>query len=81
LAQGATVFISGVEPFVNPFSHGPGKSLNTAFKDPTINVVVDRPEAELFSQFCELTGPKRFVRFTGTQGSEITAEMERSCHR
>ena len=79
LPKGATVYVSGVEPFHNPFSSGPGLSLKTAFKDRTIDVVVEQPDEELLAQFCEQSGPKRFLRFAKTQGSEVTAEMESRC--
>jgi len=79
LPQGATIYISGLPTFLNPFAAGPGKSLMTAFKDPTINVVVEKPDAELLAMFCEQPGPKRFLRFAGKEGAEVTAEIQRRC--
>ena len=81
LPKGATVFISGVEPFLNPFANGPGKSLAIAFKDRTLAVVVELLDTELLAKFCEEPGPKRFLRFAGKQGSEATAEMGTRCDR
>jgi hypothetical protein len=79
LPKGATVFVSGVEAFHNPFSSGAGLSLKTAFKDRTLNVVAEVPDEELLAQFCEWSGPKRFLSFAKTRGSEVTAEMESRC--
>jgi hypothetical protein len=53
----------------------------TAFKDPTINVVVEKPDAELLAMFCEQPGPKRFLRFAGKEGAEVTAEMQGAAFR
>jgi hypothetical protein len=74
-----TVFISGLEPFHNPFYLPGVSSLMTAFRDQTIKVVVERPEADLASEFCRTAAPKRFLRFDGPNGAEVTSAMQTRC--
>jgi hypothetical protein len=81
LPKGATVFISGVEPFFNPFWNKPGSSLRTAFKDYDLVVEVEQPEADLIAKFCATTGAKRFLRFEGKKATDATDEIERHCSR
>jgi hypothetical protein len=73
------VFIDGVEAFFNPFSNPAASSLSVAFKDATIAVVSEIPEDELLKRFCGTSGPKRFLRFAGVEGRDITPAMERRC--
>ena len=77
----ATVFISGVEPYFNPFSASSGNSLRVAFKNADLAVDVERPEADLMAKFCETPGAKRFLRFKGSQATEVTGEVEKTCNR
>jgi hypothetical protein len=79
LPRATTVFVSGVEPYFNPFSSGPGVSLKTAFKDGTITVAVEKPYDELVARFCRTTEPKRFLNFAASQSSDVTKEIENSC--
>jgi hypothetical protein len=81
LASETTVFISGLEPFFNPFYFPPNSPLKTASKDDTIKVVVEQPETELMDRFCTTNPPKRFLRFDGPQGNDITSQVEASCAR
>ena len=57
----------------------PGNSLRVAFKDNTIDVVVEKPEAELIARFCQVTGPRRFLHFDGPNGVDATADVEARC--
>ncbi len=77
LPSKATVFISGVPIFFNPFSTG--NALRIAFKGTELDVEVEKPEAELAAKFCATAGEKRFLRFKGTQGTDVTAEMTSRC--
>jgi hypothetical protein len=70
---------SGLEPFFNPFYFPPNSPIKTAFRDDTINVVVEQPEAELVDKFCAAMKPRRFLRFSEAAGEEITAQIEASC--
>ncbi len=76
---GATVFIAGVPPVRNPFWLHPGNALNIAFKDVTLAVETERPEAELAAKFCRTSGHRRFLRFEGTRATDVTAEVSGRC--
>jgi hypothetical protein len=77
----ATVAISNVEPFFNPFSAGPGRSLQIIFKDSTMTVILEKPEGELRDTFCAAGGPKRFIRFSGAKALDVTSEVQKACDR
>ncbi len=80
MAPGTSVFISGVEPFINSF-HFPHGALQTAFKDESINTVLEKPVAELTSLFCAAAEPKRFIKFEGKTGTDATQDMQANCSR
>ena len=79
ISHGASIFITGVEPFFNPFMIGPGHSLKVALGDNDLRVEVEKPEAELMAQFCATQGEKRFLRFDAARASDVTAEIAASC--
>ncbi len=79
LAPGTAIFISGVESVFNPFREG--ISLQLAFKDRAVSADVLKPYDELAVNFCKTAGPKRFLSFAGTQGSDITKDVETSCYQ
>jgi len=79
LPPGATVFVSGVEPFFNPFSYGPGNALKVAFKDFDLAVEVEKPEGQMVAKFCDTGGAKRFLRFDGKLATDVTPEVVGHC--
>jgi glycosyltransferase involved in cell wall biosynthesis len=79
LPKGATVFISGVKPYFNPFWTQPGNALKVAFKDFDLAVEVEKPEDELVAKFCGTAGARRFLRFEGTLAMDVTAEVAANC--
>ena len=79
VSPSSTIVIAGVKPYFNPFSAGPGDSLRVALKDRSIAVVMDRPEAELATKFCDAAAPRRFILFSGTQAKDVSAERTQQC--
>ncbi len=79
LPRGATVFVSGIQPFFNPFSYGPGNALKVAFKDFNLAVEVEQPEGELVAKFCGTTGARRFLRVDGKLVMDVTSEVAGHC--
>jgi glycosyltransferase involved in cell wall biosynthesis len=79
LPPGATVFISGVKPYFNPFWTQPGNALKVAFKDFNLTVEVEKPEDELVAKFCDTAGTRRFLRFEGTRAVDVTAVVAGNC--
>ncbi|QVQ29250.1 glycosyltransferase family 39 protein [Achromobacter deleyi] len=74
-----TVVVSGVEPYFNLFSYGPGDALNIAVWQKKFKLVVEKPMEDLDRAFCEASGAKRFFHFDGTTGTDITAEKMEKC--
>ena len=81
LPPGAAVFISGVEPFFNPFSTQPGNALKVGLKDFNLRVEVENSEAELAAKFCETAGVKRSLRADGKRVTDVTRETEEGCNQ
>ncbi|MEC5216784.1 putative flippase GtrA [Actimicrobium sp. GrIS 1.19] len=79
IQHGETVFISGVEPWANPFSFNEGNSIRLIFLDDSIIVKTDKPESELIPEFCKTAGPKKFLRFDGGSGKDVTATLTSNC--
>lgn len=77
--KGARVFISGVEPFFNPFNFGPGSSLKVFLKDNSLQVSVEKPDADLRREFCNSQEPKRFISYNGLKGQDLTREVAEQC--
>jgi hypothetical protein len=75
----ATIVIAGVQPYFNPFSAGSGSSLKVVLRDNSLRVVMDQPDSELTDAFCQTRGPRRFLRFDGTQATDVSAETARAC--
>lgn|GEM_PF-896240 len=74
-----TVVVSGVEPYFNLFSYGPGDALNIAVWRKKFKVIVERPIEELDQAFCQATGAKRFFHFDGMTGTDLTDEKVEKC--
>lgn len=75
-----TVVVSGVEPYFNVFSYGPGDSMNIwAGRQKQFKLVLEKPVAELDRDFCQATGAKRYFHFDALAGSDVTAEKMRKC--
>lgn len=79
LVPAAVVVISGVEPYQNPFDYGPGYSLSVSRHNYSLTVGVATPEKPLISEFCKPAQQRYYIRFNGTQASDVTAEILRSC--
>lgn len=74
-----TVVVSGVEPYFNPFSYGPGDALNIAVWRKKFKLVVEKPMEDLDRAFCQAPGAKRFFHFDGMTGTDITDEKVEKC--
>jgi hypothetical protein len=79
LQHDTTIFISGVKAWANPFSFKEGHSIRTIFLDDTIIVKTDKPEADLVQEFCKTAGLRKFLRFDGSRGEDVTAEIAAGC--
>lgn len=77
--SGSTVFISGVEPYFNPFSYGPGYSIKILANDKTLQAVLEKPEDQLVAEFCAKQGPKAFVAFTDAVAVDTTNAVLLTC--
>lgn len=76
---GSTIFISGVEPYFNPFSYGPGYSIKILANDKTINAVLEKPEDQLIAEFCAAKDPKVFVAFKDSAAADTTSTVLSEC--
>lgn len=82
LNKGASIFISGVEPYFNVFSYGSGHSLRLLLDDPTLKVELEKEFNELRNKFCNLPktgGDKIFIDFIGNEAKDISKDVESSC--
>ncbi len=76
---GSTIFISGVEPYFNPFSYGPGYSIKILANDKTLSAVLEKPEDQLIAEFCAAKGPKVFVAFKDSAAADTTSTVLSKC--
>ncbi|MFY2843556.1 hypothetical protein ACOTJF_17860 [Achromobacter ruhlandii] len=77
--DGTTIVVSGVEPYFNLFSYGPGDALNIAVGRKQFKVIVERPLRDLDDAFCQSPFPKRYFHFDGVTGTDITEEKVETC--
>ncbi|MFY2842303.1 hypothetical protein ACOTJF_11460 [Achromobacter ruhlandii] len=77
--DGTTIVVSGVEPYFNLFSYGPGDALNIAVGRKKFKVIVERPIRDLDDAFCQSPFPKRYFNFDGVTGTDITEEKVEAC--
>ena len=78
---GSTVFISGLEPFFNPFSTQPGNAVNVGLRQFDVKVDIEGTEGDLARRFCEAKGARYFLRADGKRLSDVTGDAESACER
>jgi hypothetical protein len=79
IIMNSTIFISGLEPYFNSFSYGPGYSLKIAYKDKNLKVVLEKPKETLQAEFCKAPSPKYFITFDGSKAIDNTKLILDSC--
>jgi hypothetical protein len=79
LKNGDGIYISGLEPYFNPFSYGPGDSIRIFSEKTDLKIYVDLSDQELDTLFCSDPRSKKFIRFDGNLPRAITEEKQLSC--
>lgn len=77
--RGSTIFIAGLENYMNPFSYGPGNSVKVAMKERSLKFVIEKPREVLLKEYCATGSPKYFIAFHGNAARNETALASRSC--
>jgi len=73
------VYISGLEPYFNPFSYGPGDSIKIYSGNKDLEVYVDLLDEELTKKFCTDMGKKLFIKFENTEPLIDTSSRQANC--
>lgn len=79
IRTGSAFYISGLEPYFNPFAYGPGHSVRVLTRDRSLKFVIDMPKGELTAAFCAEQPPKQFIAYVGVTAKNETEEVLRSC--
>lgn len=79
IRTGSTFFITGLEPYFNPFSYGPGHSARIHTKDRSLKFVIELPRDQLVSAFCAAPSPKQFIAYDGVTARRETEAVLGSC--
>ncbi len=79
IQSGSTIFIFGLETYMNPFSYGPGNSVKVAEKDSSLEFVIEKPRDVLIKEFCATQSSRYFIAFHGNDAWDETELASKSC--